>query len=110
MAGYTLAPPMKIARLLPFLWTVPMLTHAQFGRGSWTTFGGDPQRTGWNKTETDLTTENVKKLKLEWSVKLPSEARALSNLTSPLVRASMATPRGVKDMVVVAGASNQVFV
>jgi outer membrane protein assembly factor BamB len=101
---------MKIAILLPTLLAVPLLTQAQPGRGSWTTFGGDPQRTGWNKTETDLTPETVKHLKLEWSVHLDSEAKALSNLTSPLVRASVATPKGVKDLVIIAGASNKVFV
>jgi outer membrane protein assembly factor BamB len=87
-----------------------MWAPAQFGRGSWTTFGGDPQRTGWNKTETDLTPANVKHLKLEWSVKLDSEPKALSNLTAPLVRASIATPKGIKDLIIVAGASNKVFV
>jgi outer membrane protein assembly factor BamB len=101
---------MRIAILLPALLALPMLTLAQFGRGSWTTFGGDAQRTGWNKTETDLTPESVKHLKLEWSVKLDSEPKALSNLTAPLVRASIATPKGVKDLVVVAGTSNKVFV
>jgi outer membrane protein assembly factor BamB len=101
---------MKIALLLSALSVVPMLTHAQAGRGSWTTFGGDPQRSGWNKTETDLTPDTVKHLKLEWSVQLGSEAKALSNLTAPLVRASVATPKGVKDLVIVAGVSNQVFV
>lgn len=101
---------MKIAILLPTLLAVPLLTQAQPGRGSWTTFGGDPQRSGWNKTETDLTPETVKHLKLEWSVQLDSEAKALSNLTAPLVRASVATPKGVKDLVIVAGASNKVFV
>jgi outer membrane protein assembly factor BamB len=101
---------MKIAILLPTLLAVPMLLPAQAGRGSWTTFGGDPQRTGWNKTETDLTLETVKHLKLEWSVQLDSEAKALSNLTAPLVRASIATPKGVKDLVIVAGTSNKVFV
>src|SRR6202142_3144281 len=101
---------MKFVKLAPVFLTLPLALYAQFGRGSWTTFGGDPQRTGWNKTETDLTAENVKHLKLEWSVKLPSEAKALSNLTAPLVRASMATPKGVKDMVVVGGAANRVFV
>ena len=101
---------MRIAILLPVLLTLPMLAPAQFGRGSWTTFGGDPQRTGWNKTETDLTPESVKHLKLEWSVKLDSEPKALNNLTAPLVRASVATPKGVKDLVIVAGVSNKVFV
>src|SRR6202142_948934 len=110
MAGYTLAPLMRIARMLPVLLALPVLAPAQFGRGSWTTFGGDPQRTGWNKTETDLNLDSVKHLKLEWSVKLDAEAKALSNLTAPLVRASIATPHGVKDLVIVAGVSNQVFV
>ena len=101
---------MKIALLLPALLALPMLAPAQFGRGSWTTFGADPQRTGWNKTEPDLTLDNVKNLKLEWSVHLDSAPKAMSNLTPPLVRASMATPHGVKDMVVVAGATNKLYV
>lgn len=100
---------MKIAIILAVL-ALPMSSPAQYGHGSWTTFGGDPQRSGWNKTETDLTPTNVKHLKLEWSVKLDSEPKALSNLTAPLVRASIATPKGVKDLVIVAGASNKVFV
>lgn len=100
---------MRIAILLSFL-AFPMLSSAQFGRGSWTTFGGDPQRTGWNKTETDLNPETVKNLKLEWSVQLDSEPKALNNLTAPLVRATMATAKGIKDMVIVGGASNKVFV
>src|ERR1700677_2811858 len=105
---------MRFAKLSPALLllplALPLASLAQSGRGSWTTFGGDPQRTGWNKGETDLTPEAVKHLKLEWSVKLPSEPKALSNLTAPLVRANVATPRGVKDLVVIAGASNEVFV
>ncbi len=101
---------MRILRLLPVLLALPMLAPAQSGRGSWTTFGGDPQRSGWNKTETDLNADSVKHLKLEWSAKLDSEAKALSNLTAPLVRASIATPKGVKDLVIVAGVSNKVFV
>src|SRR5271156_1865379 len=100
--GYTLAPLMRIAIFLLALLTFPMLLPAQYGRGSWTTFGGDPQRTGWNKTETDLTLETVKHLKLEWTVHIDSEPKAMSNLTAPLVRASVATPKGVKDLVIFA--------
>jgi hypothetical protein len=59
---------MRIAILLPALLALPTVTLAQFGRGSWTTFGGDPQGTGWNKTETDLTLEMVKRLKLGYTV------------------------------------------
>jgi|SRR5579859_6056662 len=101
---------MTFIKLVPVFVTLPLVLHAQFGRGSWTMFGGDPQRTGWNKTETDLTPESLKRLKLEWSLKLPSEAKALTNLTAPLVRASVATSKGVKDLVVVGSVSNKVFV
>jgi glucose dehydrogenase len=101
---------MRITILLLAILAMPAVMPAQFGRGSWTTFGGDPQRTGWNKTETDLTPETVKRLKLEWSVQLASEAKAMSNLTAPLVRAIMATPKGVKDFVILSGVSNKVFV
>jgi len=101
---------MKSAILLAAICGFATLLPAQPGRGSWTTFGGDPQRTGWNKTETDLNLANVKQIKLEWSVKLDSEPKALSNLTAPLLRASVATPKGVKDLVIVAGVSNKVFV
>ena len=101
---------MRTAIVLLAVLAAPLAILGQFGRGSWTTFGGDPQRTGWNKTEPDLTLEAVKHLKLEWSVQLDSTARALSNLTAPLVRASMATPKGVKDMVIVAGATNKLYV
>jgi PQQ-like domain len=101
---------MKFIRLLVLVAALPLFSYAQPGRGSWTMFGGDTQRTGWNKAETDLTLESVKHLKLEWNAKLPSEPKALSNLTAPLVRANMATPKGVKDLVIVAGASNKLFV
>jgi outer membrane protein assembly factor BamB len=105
---------MRFTKLLPAVLLLPLALPlgllAQAGRGNWTTFGGDAQRSGWNKGETDLTPESVKQLKLEWSVKLASEPKALSNLTAPLVRANMATPKGVKDVVVLAGASNKVFV
>lgn len=87
---------------------VPLL-HAQ-PRGGWNTFGVDAQRTGWNKGETELTPENVKGLKLEWSTKLDIQPKALNGLTPPLARANLATPRGVKDIVIVGGVSDQVFV
>ena len=88
---------------------LPLAAHAQFGRGAWNTFGGDAQRTGWNRAESDLTPQTIKNLKLEWSVKLESEARELHNLTVPMVRTGVGTPRGVKDFVVVAGAADKLF-
>ena len=59
-----------LTRFFSLCLLLPALLEGQFGRRSWTTFGADPQRTGWNKTETELTPDNVKNLKMEWAVKL----------------------------------------
>jgi outer membrane protein assembly factor BamB len=79
-------------------------------RGTWTRFGGDAQRTGWNKFEVDLTPANIKNLKLQWSVHLESESKGLQGLTVPIARPSTQTQKGFRDLVVVAGAAGQVFV
>src|SRR5579863_6780403 len=100
---------MKFARCLALCCLIPALLPAQ-GRGSWMTFGGDAQRSGWNKTETDLTLENVKGLKLEWSTKLDSHPMGLHGLTAPIVRANISTVLGIKDYVVLGGASDRIFV
>ncbi len=57
-----------------------------------------------------MTKDNVKNLKLEWSLKLDTQPKGLYGLTAPLVRVNVATPRGVKDLIVVAGASDKIFV
>jgi outer membrane protein assembly factor BamB len=82
---------------------------AQYSRGAWTTFGGDPQRTGWNKTETEITPQNAPKLKLEWSIKLDNAPLAMHGLTAPLARAQVYTSKGVRDLAIVAGSSDKLF-
>ncbi|HJT89535.1 MAG TPA: PQQ-binding-like beta-propeller repeat protein [Bryobacteraceae bacterium] len=101
---------MKSSRLFALALLLPLLGQAQFRRPAWNTFGADAQRTGWNQSETDLNTANVKNLKLEWSTKLDSPPSEMNNLTVPVERADMATPRGVKDLIVVAGVSGKLFV
>ena len=68
---------------LPLLAT--LILAVELPAADWTTFGGDPQRTGWAKEETDLTKANVGKLKLEWSLKLENEAKELNALTAPVI-------------------------
>ena len=79
------------------------------GRG-WLTSGGDPQRTNWNRTETELTKDSIKRIKLEWTVKLDSPPKELTNLTTAVVRSRVSTHLGIIDMVAFAGASDRVFV
>ena len=71
---------------------------AQYSRGVWTTFGGDPQPTGWNNLETEITPETAPKLKLEWSIKLDNAPMALHGLTAPLTRSQIYTATGVRDL------------
>lgn len=76
---------------------------------SWTTFGGDPERTGWAQQESVLSRDNVGHLKLLWSKKLENRVRELTSLTAPVVLGNLFTPKGVLDIVVVAGSSDTVF-
>ena len=82
----------------------------QYSRGAWTAFGGDAQRTGWNKIETEITPETAPKLKLEWSIKLDNAPMAMNGLTAPLARAQIYTAKGVRDLAIVAGSSDKLFV
>jgi outer membrane protein assembly factor BamB len=82
---------------------------AQYSRGAWTTFGGDAQRTGWNKLETEITPETAPRLKLEWSIKLDNAPTALHGLTAPVARAQIYTDKGVRDLVITAGSSGKLY-
>src|ERR1043166_1252614 len=77
------------------------------GRSSrdWLTWGGDAQRTGWAKSESILSKDNVSKLEIKWTAKLATIPKfwVLSTLTAPLVVEGVATPQGLKDLVFVVG-------
>lgn len=75
----------------------------------WLTFSGDPQRTGWARRENTLAPQNVSKLRLEWSLKLDNTPLELNSLTTPVIVENVTTPRGFKDLVIIAGSSNTAF-
>ena len=77
--------------------------------GSWPTFGSDPQRTGVAHGEEVINLSNVGKMKLLWSTKLNNASIELNSLTAPVTVSGATTPHGFKDIVVVAGASDNVF-
>jgi outer membrane protein assembly factor BamB len=88
--------------------TLPGLTLAVFG-GDWTTFGHDPQRSGWAPEETILTRANVSRLELKWKARLKNAAYSLSALTAPIVASGISTIHGVRSVVYVAGIAGEVF-
>jgi hypothetical protein len=75
----------------------------------WTTFGHDPQRSGWALEESTISTENVSNLELKWKAKLKNESYSLSALTSPVVASNVATVRGERSVVYTAGITGTVF-
>jgi len=73
------------------------------------TEGVDIGRTGWVKDETIFTTANVASSKLLWKLKLESTPRAMHNLFAPLIAEKVNTARGVRELGVVAGVSDDLF-
>src|SRR5580700_3227257 len=76
---------------------------------NWLSYGGDPQRTGWNPKETDITPENAKSLGLLWKQHLDNQSRELNGLTAPVAVEWLPTDQGMKEIVIVGGASDNLF-
>ena len=86
--------------------------QAQGGRpGEWLTWGGDPERTNWNRHETTLSKQTVSRLGLKWKAQVDKEVSieiesGNSMLTAPLVAKDVKTPQGPKSVVYTLAASN----
>jgi outer membrane protein assembly factor BamB len=82
----------------------------QRGQGEWLTWGHDPQRSGWNQSETTLTRDNVSHLELKWKSQLATAPKdvVLVTLTAPLV-ATVDGPAGPQTRVFVEGSDNTVY-
>jgi outer membrane protein assembly factor BamB len=74
----------------------------------WLTFGHDPQRSGWADQEDVLSAGNVSGMKLLWKTPIKNEARSLASLTAPIVAVDVTTPTGVRNLVYVAGSSDNI--
>ena len=108
---------MKITRAA---WVVPVwclagiswVVDAQGVRSrEWLTWGGDIERTGWNRGETVLSKQSVGRLALKWKTQIDKEVpieieSGNSMLTAPLVAQGVRTPQGQKTVVYTLAASN----
>src|SRR5215831_1861889 len=77
--------------------------------GDWTTFGHDPQHSGWAPEETILTRANVSRLELKSKARLKNVAYSLSTTTAPVVASGISTIQSVRSVVYVAGIAGGVF-
>jgi len=89
-----------------------LVAQAQGSRTrEWLTWGGDAERTGWNRTETSLSKQNVSRLGLKWKAQIDKDVSieiesGNSMLTTPLVAQGVRTPQGVKTVVYTLSAAN----
>lgn len=97
-------------RHLIIAYFVSVFCAASAAMASWPTFGGDIQRDGWAKSETEISPETVKGLQLLWKLKLDNEPKQLNSLTVPVVINPVYTNHGAETYVVVGGSSDNLYV
>src|ERR1700693_4657278 len=85
------------------------LAAAQLKAANCLSFGNDPQRTSWSPQETDINRDNAKSMTLLWKTHLENEPRELNSLTAAVVVEWVVTDQGMKEIVVVGGASDHLF-
>src|SRR5665213_3918345 len=89
--------------------TIAVLCGVSAWGADWLTDGGGPQRIGWQKDEHILTKENVKNLQILWKLKLDNKPKEMHSLFPPLIASDMKTSGGVKQILIEAGISDNIY-
>src|SRR5688572_4327895 len=84
-------------------------SQGQPGKANWLTDGGDPQKNAWQRSETLITRDSVKSMKLAWKLQLDNQPRQMHNLFPPLIVSDVATADGPREIAVVAGISDNLY-
>ncbi len=74
----------------------------------WPFFGGDAQRSGWQKSDLRITKDNVKDFQLVLKRKLEANGGAMS-LTPPVVIGNLISYKGFKELGFVQGSSGELW-
>src|ERR1700730_10366552 len=82
---------------------------AQIRPIDWPFYGGDAQRTGWEKGDSRITRENVKDFQLVLKRKLDTKSKGPFSLTPPVIIGRLISYRGFKELAFVAGASDNLW-
>src|SRR4051794_31075437 len=83
-----------------------------FGQGrpiDWPSAGADAQRTGWEKTDSRITRENVADFKLVLKHKLDNGQSGPQAISPPVVIGLLISYKGFKELAVVSGSSGKVW-
>ena len=97
----------KVSGFLLSLFLCASAASAQSGQ--WTTYGHDPQRSGFAADEHAFSPANVSSLGLEWKTVVPNEPLVLTGLTAPLIVRGIKSENGARNLVIVAGSSDHIF-
>jgi len=98
---------MKLKTLLTVGLPLAVLSHLV--AANWLSYGHDPQRTGWSPEETEINRDNAKSMTLVWKTHLDNQPRELNSLTAPVNVEWVTTDKGMAEIVIVGGASDNLF-
>ena len=71
---------------------------AQSRGGSWPTFGGDAQRSGWEATDPNISRDTVKDMQLLWKLKFETQSRGTRPIVPPVILGRLISYRGFKEL------------
>jgi outer membrane protein assembly factor BamB len=80
------------------------------GISEWTTSSADAARDSWQRGSSKITPQTAKDIKLLWKVKVSNKTMGMQSFREPLLISGVKTADGVKNLTILAGASNDVFV
>ncbi len=84
--------------------------NAQNRPANWTTYGGDAQRSGWEKTDLlIIAKDTVKDLQLLWKMKLENQPKGPRPLMPPVILGNLISYRGFKELAFVASSSDIIY-
>src|SRR5579871_5340134 len=75
----------------------------------WPSFGGDGQRSGWEKSDTRITRDNVKDFELVLKRKFVYPHTGIHSLTPPVVVGLLISYRGFKELAFVEDAAGTLW-
>ncbi len=75
----------------------------------WPNYGGDAQRTGWEKSDSRITRDNIKDFQLVLKHKVESSGTDAQALTPPVIIGNLISYKGFKELAFVADGSNNIW-
>lgn len=94
---------------IPLAISAALVLVSQLIAANWLSYGHDPQRTGWSPEETDINRDNAKSLGLLWKAHVDNLPRELNSLTAPVNVEWVTTDKGMAEIVIVGGSSDNLF-